>query len=325
MDWSKAVSLVQGANKILVVTHVSPDGDAIGSLLGLGNALKELGKTVMMSVDGGVPPSFKFLPGVEDITAYAKPSFKPDLFIAVDCGDAERSGKAGGVGFETKAPSINIDHHRTNTLFADANLVDLKTVAACEGVLDFLDHLNTPLTPTVAQCLLCGLVTDTLCFRTNNVTSETLGKAQRLMAAGADLSEIVQRTVNHLSGAALKLWKQVMPTVCLEDHVVWAIITLAARQQSGYADGADGGLVSLLIQADEAYISCVLREKEDNTVELSFRAVPGFDVSDYAVSVGGGGHSLASGATLKGSIVDIEAQVVPALKQIAQAGKPLYS
>ena len=325
MDWSKAAELIRNSTKILIVTHVSPDGDAIGSLLGLGIALKEMGKTVTMAVDGGVPLALRFLPGAGEILASVKPGLQVDLFIAVDCGDAERTGKVGAQGFAFNVPTINLDHHRTNTNFADANLVDENTVAAAEGVLDLLDRLGVAPSAAVAECLLCGVVTDTLCFRTSNVTSATLGKAQRLMAAGADLSGIVQRTVSHLSTAALKLWKQVMPTVCLEDHVVWATITLAMRQDSGYIDGADGGLVSLLIQADEAYVSCVLREKEDNTVELSIRAVPGFDVSDYSLSLGGGGHTLAAGATVKGSLAEVEALVIPTLKAIAKAGKPLYS
>src|SRR5258708_5812988 len=170
MEWNKAQALINEATRILVVTHVSPDGDAIGSLLGISHALRTYGKTVIPAVDGGVPQSLRFLPGTGDVLSSLDANLRVDLLIAVDCGDKERTGKVGQAGFALNIPSINIDHHRTNSMFGAVNLVDLNTVAASEGVLDLLGHLHIALTLPTAQCLLCGIVTDTLCFRTSNVT-----------------------------------------------------------------------------------------------------------------------------------------------------------
>jgi bifunctional oligoribonuclease and PAP phosphatase NrnA len=330
MDWDKASALIRGANRIIILTHVSPDGDAIGSMLGLAHALTSIGKKVTPVVDEGVPENLRFLPGIDSVQAKLDPQTTADLVIAVDCGDEGRTGDAGKAARTLGLPWVNVDHHRTNTFFGDANLIDLNTASASEGVFDLLAHIEIIPNKDAVQCLLCGFVTDTLCFRTDSVTPETLRKAQRLMALGANLSYIVQQTVARMPMSAIQLWKQVMPTVQYEDRVIWARITNEARRAAGFSDavgaGSDGGLVSLLVQAEDAYISCVLREKQDeqgdNCIDLSFRAVPGFDVSKVAVELGGGGHRLAAGATVPGRIEDVEARVIPMLKEAAKAGAP---
>lgn len=322
MDWDKASSLVTGAQRIVVITHVGPDGDAIGSMLGLAHALRREGKDVVAAVDEGVPGELMFLPGADAVQPVLN-GVVADLIIAVDCGDEGRMGQVGRVALQTGAPVINLDHHRTNTLFGQANLVDLSTVASAEGVLDWLIRLGIPLDRTIATCLLTGLVTDTLCFRTDNVTSETLGKAQQLMAHGAPLAEIVQRTVNHQSYAGLRLWSKVLPTVRLEDHVIWAVITQETFRAADYPGHDDAGLVSMLVKTEGAYISAVFKEKPDGAIEIGFRAVPGFDTADVAVALGGGGHSLASGATVQEPLATLAPRVIDMLKDAVRRGKPL--
>ncbi len=321
MQWNKAQTLVDNAQRIIIITHVSPDGDAIGTLLGLGHALRDYGKTVTLAVDDGVPSNLRFLPGAQDIRKDLN-SVQADLAIAVDCGDESRMGNAGKAIRTLGLSLINIDHHRSNTNFGDVNLVDPVSVAAADCILSWLEQSRMTITPDTAQCLLCGLVTDTLCFRTSNVTSETLGAAQRLMAHGGNLSDIVQHTVSSIPTAVIRLWGQVMPTARIEDGVIWVKITQAARKAAGVTDTKDGGLVSLLIQADEAHISCVLMEKDNHQVELSFRSIPGYDVSRVAISLGGGGHLQASGATVNGTLDEIEAQVIPLLKEAAKVDIP---
>ncbi len=322
MDWSEASALVANAQRVLIVTHIGPDGDAIGSLMGLASALRGQGKSVITAVDDGVPPDLRFVPGADEVHAVLD-NVEVDLCIAVDCGDERRMGAVGQVAKQTGRPLINLDHHPTNTFFGDANLVDPQTVAAAEGVLDWLDYMQVPLDLTTATCLLTGLVTDTLCFRTDNVTVRTLGKAQRLMDLGAPLSEIVQRTVNRKTYAGLRLWQAAMPGVQLEDHVIWASITQEMFDQSGFDGTDDDGLVSMLVQVEEAYISAVFREKPDGAVEIGMRAVPGFDTSAVAVLLGGGGHRLASGATVDEPLETLVPRVVALLKDAVRAGSPV--
>src|SRR5258708_21572530 len=163
-------------------------------------------------------------------------------------------------------------------------------------------------------------------FRTDSTKPSTLAKAQRLMESGGDLNFIVQHTLAWLSTSTVRLWAQVMPTLQIADHVIWACVTIMARKAAGKTgnDTKDGGLSSLLLQADDAYISCIFHEKEDSKVEVSLRAVPGFDVSALATSLGGGGHRLAAGATIDGALADVEAKIVPLLKEAAKAGSPTF-
>ena len=322
LEWDKAAQWVHDAERVLVLSHINPDGDAFGSMLGLAAALKLLGKRVSTAIDGGVLPEFRFLPGADAV----QPSLERadvDLVIAVDCGDESRMGQVGHVARQSGAPLINLDHHRTNTLFGDANLVDPRTVAAAEGVLNWLDRMGAALDYDAAYCLLTGLVTDTQCFRTSNVTGTTLEKARRLMTYGPSLSEIVYRTVNRRPFAALRLWAEALQTVQLADGVIWAVLTRAMYERAGYDCCDDAGLVSQLVQADEAAISVVFRENGNGGVEIGIRSVPGCDVSDVAVALGGGGHPQAAGATVRGEALEtLVPRVVGMLQDVVRQSAP---
>ncbi len=319
LEWDKAAALLAEALDVVIVTHVKPDGDAIGSLLGLAWAFRQIGRQVTVAVDDGVPENLRFLPGADEVQSHLN-GVATDLVVAVDCGDESRMGQVGAAAVASGAPLINLDHHVTNTGFGTANLVDLDTVASAEGIFDWLPRLGVKLDATIAACLLTGLVTDTLCFRTHNVTADVLGKAQQLMTAGASLGAITQRTVMRKPYAALRLWASVMPTVRLEDRVIWAVIDRQARQAADYVDSGDGGLVSLLASADEADVAAVFREQDDGRVEIGFRTVPGFDVSAVAMTLGGGGHPAASGATVDGPLADAVDRTLELLRQVAREG-----
>lgn len=323
LEWNKAYALLEAAERILVLTHLNPDGDAFGSMLGLAEALKTQGKDVITAVDGGTLPEFMYLPGAEFVHASLDDvELEIDLTIAVDCGDESRMGDVGQTAKKTGVPLINLDHHRTNTLFGDANLVDLRTVAAAEGVYDWLNVMDIEINEPIALCLLTGLVTDTLCFRTSNVTSDTLGKAQHLMLFGASISDIVQRTINRRPYAGMKLWALVMPTVQLEDRVIWATITRDMYEQADYEIEDDAGLVSMLVQTEEADIAIVFKQKSNSTVEIGIRAVPGFDTSNVAVALGGGGHPAASGATAHEPLETLVPRAVGMLQDVVRNSTP---
>src|SRR5689334_16686080 len=128
MDRDKAGTLLENAQQVIILTHIAPDGDAIGTLLGLGHALRNLRKTVTLAVDEGVPRNLRFLPGSDAVRADLD-GVQADLVIAVDCGDESRMGNVGKSARTLGVPLIDIDHHRTNTYFGDANIVDAAAVA----------------------------------------------------------------------------------------------------------------------------------------------------------------------------------------------------
>ncbi|GAB4522277.1 MAG: bifunctional oligoribonuclease/PAP phosphatase NrnA [Anaerolineae bacterium] len=322
LDWQAATDAVHAAQTILVVTHMNPDGDAFGSLLGLTNALRGLGKTVNCAVDDGLTSeSMMFLPGSNTVLEKLNKGTW-DLMISVDASDEERTGKVGAYGRANSAKVINLDHHPTNTLFGHIHLIDPAAVSASEIIFRWLKTMDYPFSTDVVVPLLTGLVTDTIGFRTNNVTAATLGLAQEMMQYGASLTEITERTLDNRPYQVVNLWKEALSSVALYEHnVIAATITLDDIKKAGMHEMTDGGLVNFLIKVNEASIAVVFKATEEGEVSVSIRAKPGFNVADVAFSLGGGGHILAAGATIPGPVEEARKRVIPLLQEAAKRGK----
>ncbi len=304
-----ATDAIAAARTVLVVAHVSPDGDAIGSLLGMAGSLRGLGKNVSAAVDDGVPEELAFLPNSQMILPkVARGEF--DLMIALDAGDIERLGRVGAYGLAHSRRVINIDHHPSNTRFGDIQLVKATALATAEIIFDLLQYAGWPLSRDVAFALLAGLVTDTLGFRIPATNSRCLAIAQMLMEAGAPLAEIMEQTLNRRSFAEVRLWQQAMPSVQLQDGLISAAITQSDLQAARLANLSDGGLVNFLIAVDAAKVAVLFKEAPA-AVKVSFRAKPGYDVGQLAVALGGGGHALAAGCTLAGTVQGAREKVLP--------------
>ncbi len=304
-----ARNLLHNAQRIQILTHVSPDGDAIGSALGLSWALRALGKTTLPVCVDGCPDTFQFLPGSNEIVRKADPA--ADLTIFVDCADQSRAGKPGEkLG---RQPDLNFDHHITNPGFARVNFVDDSMTATAELLTNLLSGLGLPLTKEAAECLLCGLVSDTLGFRTANTGVAALSTAQTLMAAGADLPHIYDLALNRRSFAAVRLWGHTLAGASLADGIAWATIPLATKHSVGYNGKGDADVVSVLSTIDEARVVIVMIENPEG-VKISWRARPGIDVSKIAQSFGGGGHVSAAGANVPGTLAEVEPKILAATR-----------
>lgn len=316
---------ILGADRILCISHIKPDGDAVGSLLGTGWLLRALGKRPTLALQDEAPDEHLTLPGVETILTASQPAYVTevqsttfDLVICLDASSPDRMGSAYVPAVHAAAPLLVIDHHITNTLFGDINWVAPQCAATCQMVAYLAAALDVALTGELAECLLTGLVTDTLCFRTSNTDAEVLETAMHLMRGGANLAAITQQTVNRRPFSLIKLWSLILPTIHLEEGVIWATAAQSLFDLAGHPM-TDINLSSFLVTADEADMSAVFVEKRDEVsgapaVECSFRAKPGFDVASLAFQFGGGGHPPASGCTLPGSLSEVEALVVPALQ-----------
>jgi phosphoesterase RecJ-like protein len=319
LDWAEASAQVAGANRILIVTHMNPDGDAIGSMMGLALALRSQGKSIDTAVDDGVPGYLQFVPDTDKVFPKLTTG-NWDLMISVDSSDEERSGDVGVYGRKHSKAVINLDHHVTNTFFGDHHLVMVNAVSATEVVYRWLPHLGIELTPEIGVALLTGLLTDTLGFRTSNVKADTLGIAQALMQAGASITEITARTLDSTPFRAIKLWSQSLQSVDLTDQIISVNITQADLKDAGIHDVSDNGLVGLLNQVSEAMIAVIFMELEDNRTKISLRSKRGYDVGSVALSIGGGGHTQAAGATVNGSLETTRERVFPLLQQAISEG-----
>ena len=300
---------IENATTITLVTHVAPDGDAIGSLTAMGLMLQQMGKRPQLICEDDAPARFRYLPLAEQVQT-TPPSTSPELLIALDCGDESRMGKVFAELPTPPSQVINIDHHVTNTRFGSINLVDTTANATVEILYDLLPGLGITLSQPLAECLLTGLVTDTLGFRTNGVTPHTLRAAANLIEAGADLNTITQKSLTVKPLTNLYLWQIGLNNMRFQEGLLWSTLTHEDQKTIGYMSASSSGLVNMLGDTEQAAIGAVLQQMEDGRVVVSFRCRPPFDVSMLASDLGGGGHPLAAGCTLEMSLAEAERMVV---------------
>lgn len=300
------------ANKIVIASHIRPDGDAIGSLLGLGLALQEAGKSIEMVLSDGVPASFQFLEGSELVKKQA--SGKHDTFITVDCADFKRTGKI----FENFGqPDINIDHHKTNENFGKINLIEAEEVATAAILTNYIPVWGFNITKPVAAALLTGIITDTLGFRTSNTTPEALRQAATLMEAGVNLPEIYMHSLIRKTFSAAKYWGAGLSKLETKDGIVWATLTATDRKTSGYGGNDDADLINMISAIDNHKVGMVFVEQPNNHVKISWRALdPNIDVSIVAKYFNGGGHAAAAGADIEGNLTETQKEALTKTKEM---------
>jgi len=305
---------LQAAQNILLVSHIRPDGDAIGSLLAFGLALQETGKKVQMVLADGLPSSFRHLPGSGQVRKSAQGAF--DLIIAVDCAELKRVGKVlDGYG----KPNINIDHHITNERFGDFNLIEPDAVATSSILFRHLPEWGYKITQSVAANLVTGIVTDTLGFRTTNTTPEALRQVAALMELGVDMTSLYYRGLVRRTFPAARYWGAGLSSLQCADGIVWGTLTLADRKKSDYSGNDDADLINVISSIDDSNITMVFVEQTEGSVKISWRTQnPELDVSQIAVQFGGGGHPGAAGADVHGTLAEVQERVLTATWQALQ-------
>lgn len=309
---NKIDRLIRGARRLLLVSHVAPDGDAIGSILGLALLLRKQGKDLTLACEDPVPDLYSWLPGSGEIVCQATGPY--DLIVSLDCSDERRMGSVCHDGL-AGIPLLNIDHHVTNTLFGTVNWVDPSSVATTQMLLKLADALGWELSPPVADCLLNGLVTDTRSFRTYNVDVEAMRAVLRLMETGAALNEIARKALDQRPLASVRLWGQAIGGLQTDGEVLWAEVTRAMRRRWGLSENGDSGLANFLSGVREAKAVVVFTERDNGTIDVGMRSVPGYDVAKVASRLGGGGHPQASGCTLEGDLAAIKERVLDEVRR----------
>jgi phosphoesterase RecJ-like protein len=312
---------IEKAQRILVVTHVGPDGDALGSLTAVGVALSQLDKQVDLVCDDNVPERFRYLPGSHKVQSKIN-NHPYDLLIAVDCGDESRMGNAFA---ELSSPLpfiINIDHHVTNSYFGNVNVIDATATSTAEILYALLQEIGVTITADIALSLLTGLVTDTLGFRTIGVTAKTLKVASALVEAGADLAYVTTYALTIKQLSTVKLWQIGLDKMQVKDGLIWASISHGEQQAIDFNGSSTNGLVNILADIDEAAIGVALLEMNDGSIRVGWRCRPPYNVAEIASDLGGGGHPLASGCTLPGPLEEAEALVVARSLSAIQATTP---
>jgi bifunctional oligoribonuclease and PAP phosphatase NrnA len=303
---------LEQAQKIVIASHVRPDGDAIGSLLGIGLALKNAGKSVQMVLVDGVSASFKHLEGSELILK--APDGEHDTFITVDCADFKRVGKF----FENFGqPDINIDHHITNENFGKLNLIEPEEVATSAILTSYLPVWGYEITKSVASALLTGIITDTLGFRTANTNPSALRLCAKLMETGADMPDLYMRSLVKKTFAAARYWGAGLSSMEQKHGIVWSTLTLEDRRHSGYGGNDDADLINMISAIEGNKVGMIFVEQSDSNVKISWRALEnGIDVSKVAKYFNGGGHAAAAGADIPGALREIQPLVLQTTREM---------
>ena len=305
-------SRLETGDKILIASHVRPDGDAVGSLLGMGLALQDAGRNIQMVLTDGVSSSFKHLEGSERVKTKIEGTF--DTFITVDCADFKRTGRL----FETLGPpDINIDHHATNEKFGKLNLIEGKEVATSAILTNYLPVWGYKITKAIAAALLTGIITDTLGFRTSNVTPESMRQVATLMETGVDMPDLYMRGLVRRSFEAARYWGGGLSKLERNDGMVLGTLTIEDRKAAGYSGNDDADLINVISAIDGFKVGLIFVEQPKDRVKISWRAlVTGIDVSQVAQQFGGGGHAAAAGADVEGSLEEIKKTVINRTKEM---------
>ncbi|MDP3972380.1 MAG: bifunctional oligoribonuclease/PAP phosphatase NrnA [Candidatus Nanopelagicales bacterium] len=328
-DWQKLVDRILSADTILLVAHVEPDGDALGSVLALGLGLRSLGRRVVVSYPemelvAGIPRlprTLRWIPGQDLLVPPGEVPDDADLAISCDASSEDRVGELIGPMRSAGVLAV-LDHHPSYTGFGDLSLVDPDAPAAAVLVLELLDLLGVELTREIAECIYAGVSTDTGSFRFGSTTAETHELAARLHRAGiahdrisAELYDTRSLAEQRLLG--LTLLRAMLETVELDSggslRFVWSHVTAADRGELGLGTESAEPLIGVLRRTMEADMAAVIKEQTEGDWRVSLRSRGGMDVGSLAFELGGGGHRLAAGYPAHGALVDVVAGLRAAL------------
>jgi bifunctional oligoribonuclease and PAP phosphatase NrnA len=316
LNYEQIINVINNSSKIAVTSHVQPDGDNIGSSLALCLALQKLGKKAIYVLDDNIPELYRFLKGAREVE---KPSFFTeldfDLVIALDCGDLERLGKVAQQIGETKL--VNIDHHVSNTRFAEINLVEENASATAEIVYKLIKSMGIFIDKDIADCIYTGIVTDTGMFQYSNTSEETHSIAAELIIAGVNPSYMFNKIYQNSPKEKVLLLGEALKSLEFFNHDMVSCISITKAQVDSIAeeDIDTEGIVNLGRDIVGVEVAIFLKQKDPNLFKVSLRSKSYIDVSIIAKDFGGGGHIRAAGCTITGSLESAKQQILLAIQK----------
>lgn len=293
---------IKKAKTIAILTHETPDGDAIGSSLAMYHALKSLGKEPDVIIPE-YSKVYEFLPGTENIKEKGNDE-SYDLAIALDCADLKRLNGWSNY-FEDAKVTISIDHHSMNPMFADFNYVDPTAPATCQILMIVFEYMKIDITKDIGTALLTGIITDTGGFKYPGVTAETFEFAAWLLNSGVNVSSIYKKVLQIKSKANFDLTKIAMDRLeFLKDgKVTFTYINMEDEKKCNATQGAHEGIVEMGRDIEGVEVAIFLRESEKG-FKASLRSNEYVNVADVCLMFGGGGHVRASGCLIQAPTVE---------------------
>ena len=306
------ISSIESAKRVLILTHESPDGDAVGSSLGMYIALRGLKKDVDVVIDE-YSWVFNFLPYIDEVKREASGEY--DLVIVLDCATRKRLYDPSGIVDKSRLV-ISIDHHASNNYFADYNYVEGNSPAASQVIIKVLKRLGVSLTKEICECLIAGIITDTGGFRFSTVNDETFEFAAKILDLGVNISDIYIRVFQTKSKAQFRLGQIANSRLELlyKDKIAFTYITLADEKKCKALKGDHEGIVNVGQSIEGVEVSVFLHEC-DKGFKVSLRSNNSIDVARIAELFGGGGHVNASGCLIEDSLDNVKNMVIKEVKR----------
>lgn len=304
-DWDAAVRLLAGADEVVLACHVAPDGDALGSMLALGIALREAGTRVTASWGEQpveVPPAYAELPGLDLLVPADVVPAAPPVMVTLDTGSLDRLGLLADAAKSAGALLV-VDHHTSNTGFGTHLLVDDTAPATAVIVDELVRRLGVPLSADIAAPLYAGVSTDTGSFRYAGTRPETHEMAARLLATGIRHDAIARAVYDTAPFGYVRVLGAACSRAVLDREAVGGLglvstsITVADRQAAGVTMPQVEGVIDAIRVAEEAEVAVVLKCDDDGTIKVSTRSKGRVDVGAVCTDLGGGGHRFAAGYT----------------------------
>lgn len=310
---SQVVELIENEKNFAITTHIKPDGDGLGSSLGLYWLLRSLGKNAEVIVNGDIPPAYRTLPGADEILDVRSINGKYDAVFVIECSDITRPGIEGLENTLT----VNIDHHATSEHFGNVNWIDSTASAVGEMIYNLCKAIGGKITREIAECVYMALVTDTGSFHFSNTTDRTLKVASELIKAGARPANISEAVYSNYPWSRIELMRRVLATVRRDESGKVASLrqTLEMRAESEAIDGDNNGFVNIPLAARDILACVYMREVGPEQYRVSLRSKGDINVARVAERFGGGGHRNAAGLRIEGNWDAKESELIEAVKE----------
>lgn len=305
---AKVCEVIAKHRRFLIVGHLRPDGDCLGSELSLALGLRALDKEVRVVSSGPILPHFHSLPRMDILENQIDPNFHPEVTIFTDCARDDRTG----FDFEPEGLTVNIDHHVSNTRFGEVNWVDAQAAAVGEQIFALLTALEVDMRGDIGNLIFLAIMTDTGSFKYANTTERTLQIASNLVSLGVSPSEIASLYYDSTTAGSALLRGQVLSNMHFESEgrLCWAEITQEMYKSVGGEEHEPEGLVGEMRSIAGVEISILIHEIESGGARAGLRSRGNWDVNIIAQELGGGGHPNASGCFIPGDYEEIKTRIL---------------
>jgi phosphoesterase RecJ-like protein len=314
MNTQKIINQLKKSKRVLLASHIHPDGDAIGALISLGIALGEANKSARLFNESPIPAIYQFLPSLHLINDTVGDVSEFDTAIILDCSDLHRIGDAAND--VSKIPTIiNIDHHTTNTRFGTIQLVDPSASSTAEIVYRLIKEMNIPITTGIAYSIYTGIMADTGSFRFSNTTPEAFEISHKMIRAGADPHRVAHHVYETVSLSRIKLLNMLFDSIELSYNGKLSIMTLTQNMLNATGTKLEDvdGLINYAKQIEHVKLAALLYErrrsrdkKHESDYHVSLRSDGAVNVAAIAASFGGGGHFNAAGFDIRATLPDLK-------------------